>query len=1832
MKRRLLFFVLFILFAGSSSYAAELNIYASGLRLHGATPAEQVTDENQVHIDYFLNAPADELKFLVLDASTGDELTSVTIPAGTDNANYTKGAHTNVVVDLSGFYGNDETYKWAIKATGSTVNDSFTKVFEHGTTLKRLFATIDNSPESDYMGRIYMENRSGAGSGKAYIINADLTDKSNGLYGMAKLQSASRPSVDAEGYVWWADYGDTHGGLWVMNPSTLTTTAFFNGTQASSGVWTNGSSVEMGSSSSGCHVYASGSSTKVFMVNEDAGSTLPANGYVVFNVGQSNGSILRSWNVAPSQKVTVADNAGGNFSIVGTSHGAFLCQHRSKDANSSGARSLMFYDNNGTRRYNSTDVTYINGSNGGGMAVSKDETKLIMVNGDGNILLFDISWSGDVPTLTYNTTYTTPNAISGIGSLNFDYAGNIVATGGTYDSSMKLYIFSTPKANNTCTTPAASSRTIVLGSYIPPTPVTGVELNETTKTLVKGQNFTLTATIAPDDATNKNVTWESSDPTVASVSNGVVTALKKGTATITVKSADNETITASCDVTVDLLHGTYNIGGASAHYASLSAAATAIRTIGIDGDVTLLVCDDIAENANIGLVNNTDYSITIRPDAAVKRTITFGSQADNAGPSGHLMIGYDLTGWAASAAKNIYIDGSYNDEGQYLEFRAGSEGGIVACFYGHVTNSYIKNCRLINTRESGTNIGVALRVEQLTGGTPTAANKTDNSPENIGIENCYIQISGRDVNSNGIQFNGANAKTAGTGYPTDCYIRGCEIHARQRGIHLNGSNNVTIEGNTFHIQFASTGYLANAILGGSATGMVSVKSNKFIDLVTANKNSGNYGMQAIAASGGATMWEIENNYFAGMGATASTDNNSQLVYLRCGDPCTVRHNTFYMPSLSNKPATALTSANPIACVHLAGSNTYVVKNNIFVSEETVANNSLIRGTINATYVNNNIYFHSGGNAAIMAGAETYMTTWAEFTTKDAGSKWAEPVFSNAATGDLGIVEANDDLKVARLNDILTDLFGNDRNDPTYAGACEPVGVTNITGIPTTKTLDEIGDSYAFTATVLPDNTSFPTITWTSNNEAAVTVTSAGVITAQGQGEATITAIAGGFSVTCVVTVTAAHSLAGEYRIGGANADYTTLHAACADLCEYGLVGDATFLICADLSETANSGIVNNSDYTLTIRPDGNTKRTITFNNSADNKGPSGNMMIGCTNATLVSTDATQQWLSNDTRNIIIDGSYNGEGQYLEFKGGNVGGVIAVFYGNVTNSVIRNCRFISTRTTKTAYIAHFRTQKESDRKPVGVGFENCYMESTKTAETQVVYFNGSQSSTATGKPTNCYLRGCEIVSNLRGVFFNGAINATIEGNTFRMPSASSGYLTHAIMGNAQTGIITVRENKFTELKTTNTSAGSYGIRAITAAGGATKWVIENNYFDDLDATDASAAGKNMLLTYIWCSDLCEIRHNTFHMPSLTNKPSTTLDSGDPIACIRITGTKAHIIQNNLFVSEETAAYNSLISGTLPSAVSGNVFYHAGTNAAVTPSATTFDDLAATYKENNKWQQVAFSETYKPAAAYTGNINLIVAQIEGIDHDIEGNERGDITHVGCYEYPLALTFAETSDANTEILDMIDGITADVTLQRTFSADVPWYTLVLPFDVSAEQMQAIFGSGYRVAKLEDAYMKTANALLLRFADHTAIEAGVPCLFHTGQDINEDIVFHNVTIDAADPDYTIGVVTLHGLYDRTTVEANEANFYLGTGSYLYPYSTDILTNAFRAYFNLSAIPNPSSCSARIVFQEDAATEMDETIAPDDNTVQKVIRDGQLLIIRNGQEYTIDGRLREVR
>ena len=166
--------------------------------------------------------------------------------------------------------------------------------------------------------------------------------------------------------------------------------------------------------------------------------------------------------------------------------------------------------------------------------------------------------------------------------------------------------------------------------------VTGVTLNTETLELFTGGSATLTATVEPSDAANQNVTWASSDPSVATVdAAGKVTAVAPGTATITATTVDGG-FTAICTVTVrpDIppANPNYRItveatqgGTVTADPTAAKAGATVTLTPVPDRGYqvgTVAVTDRFGEPVAVTEQADGTYTFTM-PNGQVTVTVTF---------------------------------------------------------------------------------------------------------------------------------------------------------------------------------------------------------------------------------------------------------------------------------------------------------------------------------------------------------------------------------------------------------------------------------------------------------------------------------------------------------------------------------------------------------------------------------------------------------------------------------------------------------------------------------------------------------------------------------------------------------------------------------------------------------------------------------------------------------------------------------------------------------------------------------------------------------------------------------------------------------------------------------------------------------------------------------------------------------------------------------------------------------------------------------------------------------------------------------------------------------
>ena len=164
--------------------------------------------------------------------------------------------------------------------------------------------------------------------------------------------------------------------------------------------------------------------------------------------------------------------------------------------------------------------------------VSLDKTSISMTEGDTQTITATVIPSNATDkSVTWSSSNTSVATVSSSGVVTAKAAGSATITVTTTDGGKKA----------TCSV-TVNAQTVA---------VTGVSLNKTTMSLVIGGTEQLTATVSPSNATNKNVSWSSSNTSVATVdSNGNVSAIKVGTAIIKVTTEDCGK-TATCSVTVN---------------------------------------------------------------------------------------------------------------------------------------------------------------------------------------------------------------------------------------------------------------------------------------------------------------------------------------------------------------------------------------------------------------------------------------------------------------------------------------------------------------------------------------------------------------------------------------------------------------------------------------------------------------------------------------------------------------------------------------------------------------------------------------------------------------------------------------------------------------------------------------------------------------------------------------------------------------------------------------------------------------------------------------------------------------------------------------------------------------------------------------------------------------------------------------------------------------------------------------------------------------------------------------------------------------------------------
>lgn len=157
--------------------------------------------------------------------------------------------------------------------------------------------------------------------------------------------------------------------------------------------------------------------------------------------------------------------------------------------------------------------------------------------------------------------------------------------------------------------------TVIVSRYIS---VTSVSLDKTKLSIENGDCYTLTATVCPENASNRSLTWTSDDEDIATVSDGVITARGKGTTVIRAIATDGTGKSASCTVTVtgDMLVSSVTVSPSSK-----------TMTVGDTDYLYETVCPEIAANKCVTWSSDDLSVATVNPESGLVCAQTAGTTA-----------------------------------------------------------------------------------------------------------------------------------------------------------------------------------------------------------------------------------------------------------------------------------------------------------------------------------------------------------------------------------------------------------------------------------------------------------------------------------------------------------------------------------------------------------------------------------------------------------------------------------------------------------------------------------------------------------------------------------------------------------------------------------------------------------------------------------------------------------------------------------------------------------------------------------------------------------------------------------------------------------------------------------------------------------------------------------------------------------------------------------------------------------------------------------------------------------------------------------------------------
>ena len=288
-----------------------------------------------------------------------------------------------------------------------------------------------------------------------------------------------------------------------------------------------------------------------------------------------------------------------------------------------------------------------------------------------------------------------------------------------------------------------------------------------------------------------------------------------------------------------------------------------------------------------------------------------------------------------------------------------------------------------------------------------------------------------------------------------------------------------------------------------------------------------------------------------------------------------------------------------------------------------------------------------------------------------------------------------------------------------------------------------------------------------------------------------------------------------------------------------------------------------------------------------------------------------------------------------------------------------------------------------------------------------------------------------------------------------------------------------------------------------------------------------------------------------------------------------------------------------------------------------------DLEFNVVVNENWQRMTYDAsantyTYTTVTKYADG-DVVSGFFRQIKYGTEG--RWDFNYVVGSTSTTPRTMVAVNDEDADLTHLNDGSVYDVILKRNFVMDNDWNTISLPFALTEEQVKEVFGEGTRITKLLSSELKSSTEIDIQFEDVTSIEAATPYLILPEKNVDLGTLIENITINVTPNILEAGITKMIPVLKTENFTGQDNTFFLGANDNLYNRSADGKIKGMRAYFQFSTLTPEQlrNVRARVVFNENTETNVDNITT--DEAAVKVIQNGQLIIIRNGVKYNVQGQ-----